>query len=399
MRLMDEWMAYLPSGAFEAFRADLGLSYGGAAAITTLVGLGAIAGSGFTILADTRSRRVIASIGGYGYAASIAAFGLGTTSWVLAAAALGIGLFSTALVDAIEVAMVDVAGDRLETLLARINVGATIGDIVGPIVLASVTVAGLSWRVALVASAIVMAGFATVVAASPLPRPGSGAEASHHGGQVDGSDGHSPNALRVTLRLLLLPKVWWAGLLGAGLVALDESYLGFIIANFERERDTSRSVAVVLGSASVVGAAIASVWLARRTPVWEPRRRMIVTAAVMTVSAVLFATLPTLWLPTLAIVVFDAALIGFWLPLQAIALRLVPGRAGSTKAVIGAIEMLGLLVPIGIGALADRAGLDVGLLAFAAVPATMLVFTLARPHGAPVAVDLGATPTGVMNGE
>jgi hypothetical protein len=41
--------------------------------------------------------------------------------------------------------------------------------------------------------------------------------------------------------------------------------------------------------------------------------------------------------------------------------------------------MLGLLVPIGIGMIADRAGLDAGLLAFAAVPAAILVLTLARP--------------------
>ncbi|MFM7616977.1 MAG: hypothetical protein ACKO72_05890, partial [Actinomycetes bacterium] len=58
--------------------------------------------------------------------------------------------------------------------------------------------------------------------------------------------------------------------------------------------------------------------------------------------------------------------------------RLVPGRAGTTKAVMGAIEMLGLLVPIGIRAIADRADLRVGLLAYAVVPAAMLALTLAR---------------------
>jgi len=377
---MDEWMAYLPSGAFEAFRADLGLSYRAAATITTLMGVGAIAGSVFSILADTHSRHVIATIGGYGYAASIAAFGLGTNPGILAAGAIGIGLFSTALVDAIEVAIVDVAGDHLETLLARINVGATVGDLIGPAVLAGVTASGLSWRVALVGSAVVMTGFATLVTAAPLPPPGSDG-AAHRSDDTGPNDTESGRwvSLRAALGLVSLGRVWWAGLLGAGLVALDESYLGFIIANFERERDTSRSVAVILGSASVIGAAVASVWLVRRTPAWEPRRRMIVAATIMTVTAALFAVLPTLWLPTITIVVFDAALIGFWLPLQAIGLRLVPGRTGAAKAVIGAIEMLGLLVPIGIGTVADRVGLAAGLLAFAAVPAAMVVLTLARP--------------------
>ena len=103
-------------------------------------------------------------------------------------------------------------------------------------------------------------------------------------------------------------------------------------------------------------------------------------AAAMALTAFLFAVLPTLWLPTLAAFAFDVALIGFWLPLQALTLRLVPGRTGSTKAAIGAIEMLGLLIPIGVGAVADSAGLQVGLIAYAAVPALMFVLATAPPR-------------------
>ncbi len=375
---MDEWMAFLPSGAFEAFRSELDLTYRAAATIITLMGAGAIAGSAFTVLADTRSRRVIAAIGGYGYAVSIATFGLGHSPIVLGIGAIGIGMFSTALVDAIEIALVDVAGHRLEALLARINLGATLGDLIGPVVLASITAMGGSWRTALLVSAAAMLGFATIVAAAPLPPPGSMPHLDD-GGTDDEADSPGLPSGRAAIRSVLRsPSVWWAGLLGAGLVALDESYLGFIIAGFEEERGTSRAVSVALGSASVIGAAIASIWLARRTPAWEPRRRMIATAGIMTVTAALFALLPTLWLPTIAIIVFDAAMIGFWLPLQAIALRLIPGRAGTTKAVIGAIEMLGLLIPIGIGALADHIGLTAGLLAFAFVPALLVLLTVSR---------------------
>lgn len=368
-RLFDEWMSFLPAGAFEAFRRDLDLGYRDAATIITLMAVGGIAGSIFTVLADTRSRRVIATIGGYGYAASVAAFGLGRSPWALALAAIGIGLFSTALVDAIEVAVVDIAGDALEPVLARINVGATIGDLVGPAVLASVVFLGGSWRTALVASAVIMAGFATLVALAPLPRP------TH-----DHDDGHTP--FSATLARFGEARIWWAGLLGAGLVALDESYLGFIIAGFERERGTSRGVAVLLGSASVLGTAVSSLWHTRRTLRHTPAARMRAAAAAMALTAFLFAVLPTLWLPTLAAFAFDVSLIGFWLPLQALTLRLVPGRTGSTKAAIGAIEMVGLLIPIAIGTIADRAGLQVGLIAYAAVPALMLVLTFAPPRRA-----------------
>jgi MFS family permease len=358
MRLFDEWMSFLPAGAFEAFRSDLDLSYRDAATILTLTAVGGIAGSGFTVLADTHSRRAIATIGGYGYAASIATFGLGRSPWVLAIGAVGVGVFSTALVDAIEVAVVDVAGDHLESLLARINVGATVGDIIGPMVLAGIALAGGSWRVAFMVSAIIMAMFATLVAFAPIPPP-----------QRDHDDGHTP--FSATLARFRDPRVWWAGMLGAGLVALDESYLGFIIAGFERDRGTSRGVAVVLGSSSVLGTAASSLWHSRRTMVHAPLARMRAAAAAMAITALLFAVLPTLWLPTIAAFAFDVAMIGFWLPLQAMTLRFVPGRTGSTKAAIGAIEMLGLLIPIGIGAIADHAGLRAGLMAYAVVPATM----------------------------
>ncbi len=353
----------MPAGAFEAFREDLGLSYRTASAVLTLMAIGGIAGSVFTVLADSRSRRAIATVGAFGYAASIAAFAAGHSLWVLAIGSIGIGLFSTALVDATEIAAVDLAGDELEPLLARINVGATAGDFIGPALLASVALLGGSWRTALLLSAAGMALFGCVVAAAPLPPPHP-----HH------AQGHAP--LRETLAMLRSARVWWAGALGAGLVALDESFLAYVIASFENERGSSRGASVLLGAAMVLGAASASLLLSRKVARRATPVRLRVAAAVLTVTAVAIAVAPTVWAPAMAAFGFGAATIAFWLPLQAFTLRLHPGRAGTTKAVLGAIEMFGLLIPIGIGALSDRAGLDAGLLLYATVPALMLALTM-----------------------
>ena len=56
VRLADESLGFLREGAFESWRADLGLSYREAAVVLVAAAPGAIAGSVFTALADYRSR-------------------------------------------------------------------------------------------------------------------------------------------------------------------------------------------------------------------------------------------------------------------------------------------------------------------------------------------------------
>ena len=74
---VDETVAFLPFGALEPLRHDLGLSYAGAAALLALYpGVGLVGGV-FGVLADRYSRRLIAAGGALGYAAGLLLFAAG----------------------------------------------------------------------------------------------------------------------------------------------------------------------------------------------------------------------------------------------------------------------------------------------------------------------------------
>ncbi|MGH9249171.1 MAG: MFS transporter, partial [Acidimicrobiales bacterium] len=149
---VDETVAFLPFGALEPLRRDLDLSYTqGAALLALYPGIG-VAGGVFGVLADRQSRRLIAAGGALGYAA-------GTSFPMLAAAIALMGFAGDAMVRATDVALVDVAGDRIELAVARGTLLGTVGDLAGPALLAACLATGLGWRAAFMAAGLGMAGY------------------------------------------------------------------------------------------------------------------------------------------------------------------------------------------------------------------------------------------------
>src|SRR5262245_46948785 len=113
-RFLDEFAGFLPSGAFESFRADLGLDYTHASMVLIAAAPGAIAGNAFAIAADHTSRRVIAAVGAFGFAIAMAGFAFGHSFVVLAAASFLLGVFATALIEATELALADAEPDDID---------------------------------------------------------------------------------------------------------------------------------------------------------------------------------------------------------------------------------------------------------------------------------------------
>ena len=84
------------------------------------------------MLADRHSRRLIAAGGAPGYAAGLFLFAAGTNVPMLVVAVRVMGFAGDAMIRATDVALVDVAGDRLELAVARATLLGTIGDLAGP---------------------------------------------------------------------------------------------------------------------------------------------------------------------------------------------------------------------------------------------------------------------------
>ena len=93
---------------------------------------GGIVGNVSAVVADHRSRRVIASAGAFGYALSLFAFGTGQTFAALACASFTTGFFAHTLINGTELALIDVAGDRVSAYLARAMLFGTGGGLSHP---------------------------------------------------------------------------------------------------------------------------------------------------------------------------------------------------------------------------------------------------------------------------
>jgi MFS family permease len=329
-RLADESAIFLPFGALESFRADLGLTYAQAGAVLAAIAPGALAGGVFAAAADRYSRRVISAGGAFGFALALALFAFGGSFAVLAAGAVLMGMASTAMVDAAEVALVDMAGEDLRRFLARSNLLATVGDLLGPALLAGAVVLGLSWRAAFGVGAVLMTLYALALSGAPVPPPARAAGGGEEGGGRPG-----------LVAVLRDPAVWVMGVIGLLMVPFDEPLVGFTVALLEQDRGASPAVATVVAFIGITGGVLAFTVLARRFEEVDDHRLLTGTVAVMAAGAVTIAVVPVLAVVAVAGLVTAIGLSLAWLAVQHRSLLLRPGQVGTTNAVLGAIQSTG----------------------------------------------------------
>jgi predicted MFS family arabinose efflux permease len=345
VRFVDEFAGFLPTGTFESFRDDLGLTYTQASAVLTIAAPGAIVGNVFAVLADYRSRRVIASCGAVGFAAALAGFGFAHSFLALLTASFAYGMASTAMVDATEVALVDVAGDETSAQISRAHLFGAAGDLLGPVLLIGTAATGLSWRVALGIGAGVAAVYAMWLACCPLPPP-----ARRHAGH------RARDGLRPIVRN---PEVWYLGVLALMLGPMDEHALAFLIAYLEHDFGLSTAAATSVALASVAGSVVGFLTTSRRgyRPAEHALRNHAGLLALTTFASVAAHSLVVV---VVAEFVFGIAIARYFIALKTRIVALYPDRVGSMNAVISTIEFSGFVLPLVAGRIADTFGVRAG---------------------------------------
>jgi DHA1 family inner membrane transport protein len=352
VRFVDESVAFLPFGALDAIRADLDLTYAQAGLLLTLYPAAGFVGAVFGVAADRVSRRALASCGALGYGAALLAFALGDSFAVLAVAIVGAGLASDAMVAGTEVALADLAGDgpegdaRLRTLLARQNVLAAVGDLLGPLLLAASLAVGLGWRGAFTAGAAMLFIYGAALAVLPLPPPGP-----HDGANADA---RRPSVGRAVVDVMLDRRVLAIAAALFLLALFDEPFFGFAIAWLHNDRGVPESTATLIAGASTIGGLVLALAVAagrRRTP------GPIAGAGVIAAGAIglLLARGPLGAAAATFAVGFG--LYALWIDLQARSLRVRPGQAGTTGAVLSVLTQPAAVLPLLAGAVADAHGL------------------------------------------
>jgi MFS family permease len=296
------------------------------------------------------SRRRLAAASTSVLALTMAAFAVSDEFLVLAVAAFVFGAASDGMISPVEVALADLAGDDLDRALARTNLFATVGDFLAPVLLAAALVAGLGVRPVFWIAALAFAGYALRLATLPLPAPKDPGR-EHVRGRV--------------LSLVRDPRVWVLGVLTACISPLDEALGAAFVLRLAAGAAGDQPV-VLVAAVGVIGDLV-DLAVAARVIARLGRPRAIAAGTLLVGVTVAVATVGP------AVTTFAAsAATGFgiaiaWTALQAVLLRLRPGAEGTTGAVVGAIELPALLLPVLAGVVADQAGPQAALAVYAAI--------------------------------
>jgi MFS transporter, FSR family, fosmidomycin resistance protein len=345
--------------AWPLIRRDLALDY---VAIGVLITVPYIVGSlvqpVLGLLGDTGRRRTVVLGGGVAFAVSllVVAEANGFVPLLLAFAVLSPA--SGAFVSLAQATMMDGAPAGRDRAMALWVLAGSIGVVAGPVLLAGALRVGLDWRAVMVGLAILT--IPVWLAALRIRFPAGGGHPLRH-------------VAREALRSLRRGAVWrWLILLELTDL-LGDVFLGFVALYFVDVAGASPVVAAlavtVLGISGFVGDALL-IPLLRRV---DGLRVLRGSAAVMLVAYPGFLLAPGL-APKLAILSTLGALRAGWYAIpQARLFDEFHGSSGTATAISDLAGLAARLVPIGVGVLAQRAGLGAAMWVLLAAPVALLV--------------------------
>lgn len=381
--LVDELVDGTKSAALPLMRQDLHLSYGqvGLLASVPLV-LGSVLELPLGVLVGHGRRRRRAVLGGG--AVFVLALALAATARSFAALLVALVLFfpaSGAFVSLTQAGLMDADPARREQHMARWDLAGSAGQLGGPILMVAVFAAGGGWR-----SAYLMLALCAVVAWLGVARAGPGmtgvSPAADDPARRDpGERGAGPAARRVAGALRQPGVVRWLVLIQVCDLLLDilTGFLGLYLVDVVHA--TKEQVA--LGVAIRLGAGLAGDAVLIR--VLERARGLTLLRAGVAAAAVLypaFLLAPGLWLklPLLGMLTFATA--PWYAVLQAQLYRSLPGQSGVAVSLSSAATLLGGVVPLAVGFLAQRFGLSWALTSLAVAPFALLAGLWRRPADA-----------------
>ena len=157
-------------------------------------------------------------------------------------ASFALGCASSAMCDATDVALVDVAGDEVPAVVSRQFIFGAVGDLCGPLLLIVVSLSGLSWRVAFAVGAGTVLALRPVADDVPVPpatRTQRGAHSRVRGcGRSSATRGCGTSACS----RCCCPR--WT-----------RTRCAFLISYLEHDHGLTAAGAIAVGAASIVGRA------------------------------------------------------------------------------------------------------------------------------------------------
>lgn len=286
-------------------------------------------------------------------------------------------LANTCGVELAQATLVDARPDERERVMTRWVFFGAVGDLLAPVLLVVLAVAGLGWRAGFVVMAVLLGLWAVLVARAPFPPRLAAPD------EADDADPGLFTGLRLALgnRRLLpwLLATWMCDLLDELLVILAAVHLRDQLGAGEVARS------VVIG-AGVIGG-LAMLWALERLLVARTPRSILVVSSVACVAALAaWIAAPGVVWSALLFALLGAATAPLFPLTMAQAYAALPGRSGAVQAASRVLTPLSLVTPWGFAWLADRGGTTVALAAVAVGPLVILVVALAVPPAPPATI-------------
>ncbi|MEZ4658014.1 MAG: MFS transporter [Caldilineaceae bacterium] len=243
----------------------------------------------------------------------------------------------------------------------------TIGDLLGPLLVAGTIALQGSWRLLTGGGALlwlIIGGLLSLQRITALPTP----RVAHVDGQslwqsirTNLRDGIATPHLLRWLFLATLPSL------------LDEMFLGFAALFLTDKLGVTPAFISLALLAPTLGGLLSLLWMERGGKDWEPSRLLGVAAWVALIGVVGLVTAVhwALALPALFLVGLGAA--PWYTVAQAQALKALPGRSGTVGALQTVFAPIEIAAPLLIGFVAERWGIHVGVAMFLIAPIGVLL--------------------------
>ena len=373
MEFVDELIGGAKEATWPLLRTDFALSYvqiglimSVPAIITDLVepALG--------ILADIWRRRVLILAGGVIFCVSAALTGISHKFWLLLLSFILFYPASGSFVNVSQIILMDSEPLRREQNMARWTFAGSIGMAAGPLLAGVSSALGASWRGAFLFSTALSAVIMVRVWRSRFPAESSRAEDKGWPAFRDGLRGAGKALLRAAL-------LRWLALLRFSDLMLDVlfGFLALYFVDVVGVPAVEAVLALTLWTVSGLVGDFLVIPILERVPALPYLRA---TAVAMITAFALFLLAAPLGIKLALLGLIGLLKSGWYAILEARLFSSLPGQAGTALAVSNVAGLVGSLIPLGLGAVAEAAGLKVMMWLLLAGPVMLLLLLPRERH-------------------
>jgi len=376
IEFLDEIADGARVAAWPLIRNELGLSY---LQIGMLLGIPTILSGLFEpilgILADSRRRRYLVIAGGVLFGLSLVLTAVSTSFWVLLVSFIVFYPASGAFVTLSQAELMDREPSRRDQNMARWTFAGSAGSAVGPVVLVAAAAVGAGWRGLYLAVGAMTLGIVLLVVRRAFPprgRPAGGSKAAFEESATDSPPGFR-EGLRLALKALRRGEVLrWLALLEIANLMLDV-LLGFLALYFVEVAGVTveeAAVGVIVWTVSQIAGDLLLIPLLEKV---EGLAYLRASAAAAAVLFPFFLLAGPFGVKLVLIGLIGLLRAGWYAILQARLYAVLPGQSGIAVAVSTLAGLVGGLIPLGLGVLAETAGLHAAMWVLLAAPLALLV--------------------------